>query len=102
MYETLKPVQEKQGYYFNPDEEWRQDVLAGMIKNKERYGYASCPCRLAAGDRERDRDIICPCAFREEDVEKYGACFCKLYMSREGAEGKREIPEYMPDRWLKK
>ena len=41
-----------------------------------------CPCRLAAGDREWDRDIICPCVYREPDVAEYGSCYCNLYVSR--------------------
>lgn len=102
LYDTLKPLQEKNGYYFNPDYQWCLDVIAGMLKNKERYGYASCPCRLADGQREKDKDIICPCAFREQDVQTYNTCYCKLYTNKEGAEGETYIPEYIPDRWLRK
>lgn len=101
MYDKLKPVQEKNGYYFNPDHQWCLDVIAGMLKNKERYGYTSCPCRLATGERERDHDIVCPCTFRDEDVSKYGACYCNLYMSQEAAEGKVPLLEVVPDRWLR-
>jgi len=35
----------------------------------------SCPCRLASGNRDWDRDIICPCIYREEDVRAYGRCY---------------------------
>ncbi len=58
LYEMLKPVQEKRGYYFHPDQEWVLDVLDGILTNKERYGYGSCPCRLATGRRNIDADII--------------------------------------------
>ena len=101
LHAMLKPVQEKKGFYFHPDTEWVMDVLAGVLTNKDRYGYGSCPCRLATGKRERDRDIICPCAFREEDVAKYDRCYCKLYISREALEGRSPLPETIPERWLR-
>ena len=44
-------------------------LLEGLLTNKERYGYMCCPCRLAASDREADRDIICPCDYREAGRE---------------------------------
>lgn len=99
---ALEPIQKKKGYYFYNDHPWVLDVLAGMLTNKERYGYTSCPCRLATGDRQRDRDIVCPCAFREEDVARYGRCYCQLYVDREVAEGRKEIPDTIPERWLRK
>jgi ferredoxin-thioredoxin reductase catalytic subunit len=73
------------------------DLLNSLLINKERYGYMACPCRLASGDREADRDIICPCVYREPDVREYGACYCQLYVSREWNEGK--IPHvHVPER----
>lgn len=98
---ALEPVQEKKGYFFYSDRSWVLDVLEGLLINKERYGYSSCPCRLATGDRQRDRDIICPCVFREEDVARYGRCYCQLYVSREAAESRKELPETIPERWLR-
>ena len=102
LYHTLKPIQEKKGYYFNPDHDWVLDVLGGVLTNKERYGYGSCPCRLATGDRERDKVIVCPCTFREEDVAKYDRCYCMLYFSADAAQGQRTVPEVIPERWLRK
>lgn len=83
LYDTLKPVQEKKGYYFNSDMEQTLDIIEGLLTNRERYGYLSCPCRLAAGDRDEDKDIICPCAYREPDVAEYGTCYCHLYVSED-------------------
>ena len=42
----------------------------------------ACPCRLASGDFALDRDVICPCVYREPDVAEHGACFCGLYLSK--------------------
>ncbi len=97
LYERLKKVQEPKGYYFNNDRERVFDLLEALLVNKERYGYMVCPCRLASGDREKDRDIICPCVYREADVEQYGSCYCNLYVSKAWNEG--SIPhEYVPER----
>ncbi|MFW5855325.1 MAG: ferredoxin-thioredoxin reductase catalytic domain-containing protein [Thermodesulfobacteriota bacterium] len=97
LYEQLKKIQEAKGYYFNQDKERTLELLEGLITNKARYGYMVCPCRLAAGDRDHDKDIICPCVYRAPDVEEYGSCYCNLYVSREWNEGK--IPhEYVPER----
>ena len=97
LYEMLKKVQEPKGYYFNKDKVCVFELLEALITNKERYGYMACPCRLASGDKEHDRDILCPCVYRAPDVEEYGSCYCALYVSKEWNEDK--IPhEYVPER----
>jgi len=97
LYETLKSIQEPKGYFFNADRERVMDLLEALLLNRKRYGYMSCPCRLASGDREKDRDIVCPCVYREPDVAQYGSCYCNLYVSREWNEG--TMPrEYVPER----
>ena len=96
LYEMLKKGQEPKGYYFNEDRNRVFELLEALINNKERYGYMACPCRLASGNREHDRDIICPCVYREPDVEEYGSCYCNLYVSKEWNDG--EIPhKYIPE-----
>ena len=87
------------GYHLTPDPAFLNDLLEGLKKNEERYGYPSCPCRAASGQFELDRDIICPCDYRDPDVEEFGACYCALYVSRDVFEGKRtlgQIPERRP------
>ncbi len=97
LYEMLKKAQEPKGYYLNKDKECVFELLEALITNKERYGYMACPCRLASGDKEHDRDILCPCVYRTPDVEEYGSCYCALYVSKEWNEDK--IPhEYVPER----
>ncbi|MBI5582817.1 MAG: ferredoxin:thioredoxin reductase [Deltaproteobacteria bacterium] len=97
LYETLKKIQEPKGYFFNKDWERVSELLAGLLTNKERYGYMVCPCRLASGDRQADQDIICPCVYRAPDVEEFGSCYCNLYVSNEWNEGKIP-PVYVPER----
>ena len=97
LYEMLRKLQEPKGYFFNADKETVFDLLNGLLVNKRRYGYMSCPCRLAKGELEKDRDILCPCDYRKPDVEEYGSCYCNLYVSKEWNEEK--IPHvYVPER----
>jgi ferredoxin-thioredoxin reductase catalytic chain len=97
LFDMLKKAQEPKGYFFNKDRARTLDLLQGLLTNKERYGYMSCPCRLASGDYEKDKDIICPCAYRAPDVEEYGSCYCNLYVSQ--AWNEDTIPHaYVPER----
>ncbi len=97
LYEILKRVQEPKGYWFNRDKKRVFELLEALLVNKERYGYMSCPCRLASGDREMDKDIVCPCVYRAPDVGEYGSCYCNLYVSKEWNEERiRHI--YVPER----
>lgn len=99
MYERLKKVNEPKGYFFSKNRAMVMELIGGLLTNKERYGYMSCPCRLASGDREADKDIICPCDYRELDVKEYGSCYCNLYVSKEWNEGlipNVPVPERRP------
>lgn len=99
LHERLKKSQEQQGYFFNKDLRQTMDIIRGLLVNRERYGYMSCPCRLASGEIEGDRDIICPCVYRLPDVREYGSCYCGLYVSEEwndGVIGHDYVPERRP------
>ena len=87
------------GYYLNPSLDFLNDLLEGLRQNEERYGYPSCPCRLATGNFELDRDIICPCDYRDPDCEEYGCCYCALFVVKDAYEGKitlGPVPERRP------
>ena len=90
------------GYYLVPDPDLLQALLEGLKVNEERYGYPSCPCRLAAGKFDYDRDIICPCDYRDPDVAEFGACYCRLYVNKEVFEGRQELPTVPERRPLEK
>jgi ferredoxin-thioredoxin reductase catalytic chain len=87
------------GYYLNPDPQFLQSLLEGLKQNEERYSYPSCPCRLASGTFDYDRDVVCPCDYRDADVQQFGACYCGLYVRKDIYEGKAElqpVPERRP------
>ena len=101
LYHKLKKEAEESGYHLNPDEEHTKALVRSLLINEKRYGYWACPCRLADGEKKEDLDIICPCDYRDADLNEYGTCYCGLYVSQEVADGEREaepIPERRPKR----
>jgi ferredoxin-thioredoxin reductase catalytic subunit len=75
LYLRLCEEAEAAGYHLNPDRDFTLMLVEGLLRNKERYGYMLCPCRVGEGDREKDRDIICPCDYRDADLDEYGQCY---------------------------
>ncbi len=88
---------EENGYYVCPDPDLYEDLLDGLVENQERYGYPSCPCRQASGLKTYDADIICPCEYRDADVDEFGMCYCGLFVSEEVNEDPDKL-EPIPER----
>ena len=97
VYERLDKYAESNGYHLNPDIEFTKELIKSLLINQERYGYWACPCRLASGNRKEDEDIVCPCEYRDLDLEEFGSCYCALYVSKEIKEGKKQA-EAIPER----
>jgi ferredoxin-thioredoxin reductase catalytic subunit len=96
LYTRLTKEAEAGGYHLNPDVVYAKSLLRGLLENEQRYGYQSCPCRLASGRRQEDVDIVCPCDYRDPDLSEHGQCYCALYVSGQILEGKQHtqsIPE---------
>ena len=84
------------GYYLNPDVKFTEQLIKSLVANERRYGYRACPCRLASGDKREDLDIICPCDYRDPDLDEYDTCYCALYVSEAIQKGEKKagsIPE---------
>ena len=75
------------GYYLTPQSDLLQMFIEGLKTNEDRYGYPSCPCRLATSNLEID-----------PDVAEYGACYCRLYINKAVFESQNlpEVPERRP------
>lgn len=90
-------VANKQGWVLNPDKEFLKVLYEGFAANWNRYGYYNCPCRDAAGVKEKDKDMICPCDYCVPDQDEWGHCYCQLYLTKEfAASGKK--PVYISER----
>ena len=95
--EKLARQAEASGYHLNPDDEFTNDLVRGLLVNEARYGYMACPCRLASGDRADDLDIACPCDYRDADLAEHDACYCALYVSGAVLNGEK-TPGVVPER----
>ncbi len=93
----VEMVAEHKGWKLHPEEEFLEMLIEGLMVNYNRYGYFSCPCRDADGDREKDKDIICPCDYCVPDQKEYGHCYCGLYLTPEFSE-KGKVPQAIPER----
>ena len=101
LYKKLDKEAEVAGYHLNPDKEHTKGLIESLLVNEKRYGYWACPCRLADGKKEEDLDIICPCDYRDADLNEYDTCYCGLYVSKDIVYGNKEltsIPERRPER----
>ena len=92
----------RNGCYLYPDANFLESLLVGLKQKEERYNYPSCPCRLASGKIEFDRDVICPCDYRDPDVAEFGACYCALYVDKEVKQGIKKLDPVPERRSLEK
>ncbi|WEU40355.1 MAG: ferredoxin:thioredoxin reductase [Candidatus Odinarchaeum yellowstonii] len=90
-------VASHRGWVLNWDKELVNFLIEGLTTNWNKYGYYNCPCRLSKADRNKDRDIICPCLYADQDIKEYGHCYCGLYLSKEFYNSKRTVSS-IPDR----
>lgn len=83
MMSRMQENADENGYFLCPDAALLDELLDGLVKNEGRYGYAPCPCRISCGVKGLDADIICPCEYRDADVDEFGMCYCGLFVSKE-------------------
>ena len=100
MKEYVKMVSQKNKWILNKNQDAFEDLINGLVYNKKKYGYQSCPCRLASGYRELDRDLICPCDYASDDVKEFGACYCNLYLQSDYYETINKEFVIVPERRL--
>jgi ferredoxin-thioredoxin reductase catalytic chain len=93
----VESVSGHKGWKLNPDGKFLEYLIEGLMVNYNRYGYFQCPCRDSWGEREKDRDIICPCDYCVPDQKEYGHCFCGLFLTRDFFSS-GELPKSIPER----
>ena len=74
---------ERSLYFLNPDEVVVENIVAGLVRNKMKYGYAYCPCRDVNEIPEEDKENICPCQTHKEEIARQGTCECGLFASKD-------------------
>lgn len=72
-------AQEK-GFNLNPNDKIVEVILVGLLRNEAEKGELYCPCRRPSGDKEKDKEIVCPCVFHEDEIKNDGHCHCFLFV----------------------
>ncbi|MBD3263108.1 ferredoxin:thioredoxin reductase [Candidatus Woesearchaeota archaeon] len=81
--QTKKYADEESDLKLNPNQAIVDAIVKGLARNKEKYGYAYCPCRPITGDEEEDKKIICPCVYHKDEIKKDGHCHCRLFVKED-------------------
>lgn len=76
----MKEYADKVGIKLNPDKKQVDWVLDALLKRKTKFGEIYCPCRVVTGNKEQDKEIICPCVFHRGEIELQGHCKCNLFV----------------------
>src|SRR4030065_542109 len=70
----------------------QEDSIIGFDEKKIREKFK----------KEEDLDIVCPCDYRDPDLDEYGTCYCALYVDREILEGRKNVKSIPDRRYLDK
>ena len=88
----LTRYQSKTGTSANPDRALRNDRIAGLALNLDRFGRPLCPCvHKADEDADAGEDserLLCPC----DEMRKYKYCHCLMFVTPDGL----PITEHLP------
>ena len=72
-------------FMLNPDDEFVERILDGVLSNEKKSGLKLCPCRIGNGSKERNLELLCPCNFRTHETwRNEGRCWCGLFVRRDG------------------
>ena len=82
---------ERSIFCLNPDEVVVENIIAGLARNKMKYGYAYCPCREVKGIPEMDRNNICPCKTHKEEITTQEICECGLFVSKSYLKARKQM-----------
>jgi len=80
----------KAGFVLNKDKKELSAVIKGLKKNEEKHGFRFCPCRVATGNFDEDKIIICPCIYHKQEIKDNGHCLCRLFFSKDYYKKKRK------------
>jgi ferredoxin-thioredoxin reductase catalytic subunit len=90
--ERLKKIADKKGFIFNPNQDWVEQIIRLMTKNKEQYGKYYCPCKQHH-PVDVQTDVVCPCPTMVEEIERDGFCHCRLFCATDYEKEKFNILE---------
>lgn len=71
------------GYQANRNWMFRTNLKLWLSEAEDTFGRRICPCFSPTGDQERDRAMLCPCKYLEEDIREKGTCHCTLFAAKD-------------------
>lgn len=78
LIKKYKTHAKKNGFELNPNPKIVEQILKGLIKNKEEFGKFYCPCRRIHTD-----EIVCPCIYHKKEIKEQGHCHCFLFVKKD-------------------
>jgi ferredoxin-thioredoxin reductase catalytic subunit len=82
LLKQLKDYADSKGFKLNPNQKALEGIILGLLRNRKFKGEIYCPCRQVTGDKEKDKEIICPCVFHRGEIELQGKCKCTLFWAK--------------------
>ena len=82
LMKTMQAYADSKGFKLNPNEKALEGIINGLLRNKKFKGDIYCPCRVVTGDKEKDKEIACPCIFHRGEIELQGRCKCTLFFAK--------------------
>jgi ferredoxin-thioredoxin reductase catalytic subunit len=82
LLKQLKEYADSKGFKLNPNQKALEGIILGLLRNKKFKGDIYCPCRQVTGDKEKDKEIACPCVFHRGEIELQGKCKCTLFWAK--------------------
>jgi len=80
--EQLASYADKTGLKLNPNEKVVEGIINGLLRNRKFKGDIYCPCRIVTGNKEKDKEIACPCVFHRGEIELQDHCKCNLFWKK--------------------
>ena len=69
----------EKGFRLNPDKRIVENIVKMLLKKEKELGQRYCPCRRLSEDKEKNKEVICPCVFHLEEIRREGHCHCLLF-----------------------
>ena len=82
MLRSVRRYSRASGFMIQPNKKILTVLLRGLLKNIEKYGFRYCPCRKPTKNTEKNKKIICPCAYHKDEIKQDGYCKCLLYYKK--------------------
>ncbi len=82
LLKSLRRYARSAGYKLQPDKKLLDTLITGELNNIKKHGDRYCPCRRVSGNKEKDKNIICPCIFHKDEIKKQGFCHCRLFLKK--------------------